>query len=435
MLNVPNLSDASLLVLRRIEHYLTRWKEFPTPFALTNEEAPNRAWKQRQKILREYHALESARAIARTTQEWSTGSVTALGAELLLRPPQCGPKDPIFRDEKRTARRRHRLRGKLAEVLRFIGRFVGEHGHFPSPVTITEYLSHKVTSWGRSHTIAYLRRLEDEGVVARKKKHKHAAWEKEGYITPNGQILYETLPLEHKPKRERPKRKGGGIAADGGTKFKNMLLSAERLGSEMIQFADRYSKLGARVKKGNARQLGLRMATFSLEEGRTCSPDCGLRKMCYAGKMSLQKRILYEGTKTATLLAEEMRRAGPLHYRVNTVGDIPDSEFLLILFAGIGTSLSTAFGYTHWQPEDPLGAQIREFSDRYWDFFAIRTSYEHGSRKPLPERAAVVMPEFSKKLLELHNAVPCPQQLGQSLSCAACGYCWNTRRNVAFRHH
>ena len=153
--------------------------------------------------------------------------------------------------------------------------------------------------------------------------------------------------------------------------------------------------------------------------------------------MARQKRILYEGGATDRRMMEVIAKGEPMHYRINTIGDIPNDDFLSAVLTGIMLSGSTSFGYTHWQPEHPLGYRIREYSKRYWNFFAVRTSYEHGSREPLLERAAVIVKSFKDaEILKLHNAIPCPEQTGKVRNCGECGLCWLAQdKNIAFAEH
>lgn len=333
------------------------------------------------------------------------------------------------------------LKGQILRVFLYIAQQVQTTGSFPKTTDIVEVLLGDVTSWRRGRMVNYLRALEGKGLIARKPREDlgSPAWNTHGYLTEAGRALAAKLPAFAQTRRlERKVRTGGGLHEDGGTRFKDMLTPAEEFGRRLIAPADTFSKLGVRVTKGAAgsRHRGLRLTTFSLEEGRTCSPTCGMRDECYAGKMSGQKRVLYEGLKTDQAFTDAIAKGRRQHVRLNTVGDFPNQGFVDALLLGLMQSgKSTAFGYTHWQPEQPLGAYIRKMSHLYWEFFAVRTSYEHGSRKPIPERAAVVVDEFDEKVLALHRAVPCPEQTGKAKNCGSCGFCWNTKQNVAFKRH
>jgi hypothetical protein len=333
-----------------------------------------------------------------------------------------------------------RLSRKGQAALYYIAESVRLYNIFPSTTYVGEKIHGKtLTSFDRAHMIQTYANLEAQGIVARSKSGNGASWGKYGRLTPFGEAVARKLSPDVLKDVLRPvTRVGGGIDIDGGTRFKDKLFSVDTLRRKGItQRGDAHSKIGHVAKKAadGGRQKGLPIATFSLEEGRTCSPTCGMRERCYAGKMALQRRILYEGEKTDRAVAHAIVTAGPMHWRINTVGDIPRPEFLEAVLSALTVAGSTAWGYTHWQPEHPLGEQIRMYSEYYWNFFAIRTSYEHGSRDPLPERGAVVMEKFHPELLELHNAIACPEQTGEARNCGECGLCWTVRRNIAFEDH
>ena len=444
-------------MLGRIDVFVTEHKRFPTVHELGDGKIT-----MRSSVIRKLNRLESAGLVLREGSRWKSCLITDRG-RLQLRNLSVPLGSAVHNsepgnsasvtDKKIIGNSKGRgaschvigtqvvwLSQRKRAALYHINRFVCEHASFPSTIEIAERLTGKhVTSWSRGHAVDLFAQLENDGFIERKRKGNRISWSQEGAFTPLGKELAATLsePKKRSP-GERASRTGGGIAEDGGTRFKNMLIPADQLRrDEIVQLADAYGKLGDKVKKAkaNGRQKDLRIATFSLEEGRTCDPHCGLKKVCFAGKMSQQKRILYEGLKTDRLVSQAMGNAGRLHYRINTIGDFPTQSFLEAVFATIAVTGSTAFGYTHWQPEHSLGKMVRDLSDWHWDFFSVRTSYEHGSRKPLSERGAVVLQEFHPKLLKEHNAIPCPEETGRARNCGECGACWTTRRNIAFKFH
>ena len=326
------------------------------------------------------------------------------------------------------------LSAKQQAVLSHIGYLLMERKVFPGPHDVISMTGKALRDYERGVINTLFRTLEKKGLISRKSTGD--AWKKTGSLTIIGIAILEKLEYPPPPLLTQKKEYRGGISDDGGTRFKDKLFSVDS-GTTIVRPASPYSKLGPRVTKGSSRsrQKGLKIATFSLEEGRTCDPQCGLAKICYAGNMPRQQRILYEGEKTDRAVADAIYNHGPAHYRINTIGDIPTQGFLERILEAVIASRSTAFGYTHWQPENKLGGQIRLLSDQSWDFFSIRTSYEHGSRKPLKKCGAVTMEKFDKELLAEHNAIPCPEQLGQVKNCGECGLCWTTCRNITFQLH
>lgn len=158
---------------------------------------------------------------------------------------------------------------------------------------------------------------------------------------------------------------------------------------------------------------------------------CQIRDRCYGGNMPFAKRLRWSGEETGRSIAGTIRElTQPALVRLHTLGDFPSLSYAHAIRSALKTSRSAAFGFTHWQPETPIGSALRSLWDRD---FCIRTSYLHGSREPISERSAVVVshPDQASE----HNAIVCPEQMGRVKSCAECAYCWHTTRPVAFVVH
>lgn len=438
-MSLTHITGSALRVLELIDESIEKRGRFPSEEELCEGHKTRRGVVQRS-----FRELERAGYLDRRgNTPWRHAKVTESGTDRLrnlhvIRPGPLPRRE--YEQKSRTG-----LNKRQRTVLYFIFKTWTETQVFLDPNGLNQLLKpDQATDWDRAHMINVYRALEEMRLIARRPGSYQ--WKRGGHLTEEGKALAARLPIPHEvAEPPRRVRYGGGLAPDGGTKFKDMLFTADDPAFELIQQVTSYSKLGKRVQKAvkDGRQKGLPLATFSLEEGRTCDPKCGLARMCYAGKMGRQRRILYEGVKTDKLMAQAICATGPTHYRINTVGDIPSQSFLEGIFSAIAVTGSTAFGYTHWQPESELGSMIRQLSDWHWNFFSIRTSYLVGSRRPLPERAAVVMEQFNPATLKEHNAVPCPEQLQQTgqktfnhkVNCGNCGLCWTSRRNVAFQLH
>lgn len=275
----------------------------------------------------------------------------------------------------------------------------------------------------RGHMLASMRRLEMRGFVAR----RGHSWSS-GRITQAGRnyLANHTPP----PKRGAGRPGAGGLAADGGTRFKHTLIEINAAGFRM-SLGEQNHKLGAVVAKG--RHKGRAMRAVTLEEGRTCPAECALRPNCYGGGMPFAKRLAWRGEATAKAIAEAIRAAGPVLVRLHTLGDFPSFQYAERILKAIAAGGGAAFGFTHHAPESRLGDALRRMAAANWDRFSIRTSYLHGTRKPIAVRSAVVVehPDQAKD----HNAIVCPEQLGKVESCAKCGFCWHSQRPVAFVLH
>ena len=273
----------------------------------------------------------------------------------------------------------------------------------------------------RGHMLASLRRLEAHRYVARTLH----SWES-GVVTATGHAYLTRTP---RPPLRKAKLHTGGLATDGGTKYKAALVEAGA--APMLSLGMQNHKLGTSVAKGPHK--GLPMRAVTLEEGPTCPTSCALRPRCYGGNMPGAKRILWRGEATGKLIAEAVRGARPAMIRVHTLGDFPSIGYGRRMLEAVLESGSAAFGFTHHPPESTLGFALRQWAKQNWGRFAIRTSYLAGTRKPIRARSAVIVahPDEAKA----HNAVVCPEQMGQVASCAQCGFCWHSQRPVAFVLH
>lgn len=331
-------------------------------------------------------------------------------------------------------------------LLQQIATWVLTQNTFPGPSDIGITTSVRFSDQDRGHLVAQYARLEQAGVLTRIGG-KGQWWKGSGAVSDLGHALLATLPatVTATASASRVRRTGGGLAPDGGTLFPSMLRPARE---GIVKLPSKYSKLGVSVTKTNAGgpPQGRRIATYSLEEGYTCSLLCGLRDKCFAGKLSRERRVKYEGLETDEAIAAAIETTGPFHWRLHTVGDFPNEGYLKRVVAALLASGATAWGYTHWTMNDPLGAAIAWLAKNYWGKFSVRLSYEAwGVRPPEGVPAAVVVREFTPEVLAKHNAVPCPEQvqdegLGHGgktqINCGNCGLCWtNPEKTIAFKLH
>lgn len=275
----------------------------------------------------------------------------------------------------------------------------------------------------RGAWLAKIRILEQLNLVRRTGKH----WST-GVVTDLGRLV-----LERRSYRRRVLSNNSfalGVAASGGTRYPRTLV--HHTTSKLLSRGEDNYKLGRRVTKG--RHRGLSMVGVTLEEGTTCPQACTLRDRCYGGGMPHAKRVRWQGEETGDAIAHAIHRAGDVMVRWHILGDVPSAQYVWSTLGAITASKRSAlFGFTHHQPETMLGALIAHVAQEEWARFSVRTSYEHGKRKPIPLRSAVIIahPDQAKE----HNAIVCPEQQGKVKDCASCGYCWHTQRPVAFLLH
>lgn len=273
----------------------------------------------------------------------------------------------------------------------------------------------------RGHMLMHLRRLEERGFVERAAH----SWES-GTVTAAGHAY---LAANRRPALRHVAQRLGGLAADGGTKFKSSLVEIGT--TPTLSLGAQNHKLGSVIAKG--RHKGLPMRAITLEEGTTCPASCALRPTCYGGNMPSAKRLHWRGPETARAITDAVKSSPPAMIRLHTLGDFPTLSYARNMISALKASGSAAFGFTHWAPETTLGYALRTWAKDNWSTFAIRTSYLAGTRKPIPVRSAVIVshPDEAKA----HNAVVCPEQMGKVASCAQCGFCWHSQRPVAFVLH
>jgi hypothetical protein len=233
-----------------------------------------------------------------------------------------------------------------------------------------------------------------------------------------------------------PRRSAGSVRADyginpetGGTRFPKSLVEADE--GNFLMPGNYSAKLGRSVLKGPHRGMPIKYIT--LEEGATCPNSCLIRDKCYGGNMPLVKRVVWRGAETGRIIANRIRAAQPAMYRLHNLGDFPSMQYARQVRDAVLASGSAAFGFTHWTPRDTIGQALSRWAEKSWDRFAIRFSYRHGTRAPIPERSAVIIDHPDQAAQ--HNAVLCPEQKGLTDSCGSCGFCWHSQRPVAFMLH
>jgi hypothetical protein len=425
-------------LLARIKAHLHTQGRCPRPFELCEDPTQFTA------IVKALEALERAGAIVRSKRTtWENYDLAKSGSKNRLVP----------RGGRRISEGRHLRGGRIVNgvhvyprdfsMLRQIIATISSGQAFPGPSDLGRTMRFRLTDQDRGHVVASYARLEEAGLLTRTSK----SWKLGGTVTDAGQAFLSALPeviIRNAP-APSVRRIGGGLAANGGTRYPHMLRPASE---GVLKFPTSLSKLGDRVTKttagGPAR--GRRIATYSLQEGRTCSPSCGLIDVCFAGKMFRERRIDYKGPETDEAIAGTIEARGPLHWRLHTVGDFPNEAYLDRVVAALRASGSTAWGYTHWTMADPLGEAIARQAKEHWGTFSVRLSYEAwGVRPPAHVPAAVVVRDFTPEVLKEHNAVPCPEQvqdegLGhrgkRQINCGNCGLCWTApHKTIAFKLH
>ncbi len=191
-------------------------------------------------------------------------------------------------------------------------------------------------------------------------------------------------------------------------------------------------KIGAVVLKG--RWAGMPIFTLTLEERATCPRSCLHWKDCFGNKMPFVER-LHHGAPLEWALGSNLRvlaRQHPLGFVVRThvLGDFYSVAYVRRWLSWLRRIPALrVFGYTAWPASSPIGAMLRDASDRHWHRFAVRTS-----NGPHAERATRTLYQHPDGPT-VDGAIVCPAQTEATACCATCGLCWQARRNIAFLAH
>lgn len=194
-------------------------------------------------------------------------------------------------------------------------------------------------------------------------------------------------------------------------------------------------KIGAWVEKG--RWTGMPIYTLTLEERATCPRSCAHWLDCYANQMQWPTRNAAGPEMEARLEVElaALQARYPTGYvvRLHIAGDFYSLAYVERWLSWLDHFPALrVFGYTARQPDEPIGALLRQASADRWDRFAIRLSNGGAG-----ERGATTIyrqPEAPR----VAEGVVCPAQHGpkaDATCCGSCALCWGTRQNIVFLAH
>lgn len=268
--------------------------------------------------------------------------------------------------------------------------------------------------------------------------------ERLGYIDRQGRRLYETavvnysmanmlavLKRDPEPYGHTANGRGGpnarALGKDGGTLYKKSLRVPEPR-QHVLQPGRNNVKLGGSVAT-KGRFHGQALYALTMEEGTTC-PPCDLASVCYGGNMPFARRWVAGPELEQALRRQVGTMTGRPLVRLHVLGDFYSADYARLWAEELQADV---FGYTHHQPGSEVHGILAAAG---WDRMAIRTSWKAGNDEhAVPERGAVTIPVGEPEAAERYDAIICPEQTGNARSCATCGLCWNTTRNIAFIAH
>lgn len=288
-------------------------------------------------------------------------------------------------------------------------------------VTVTEAYQHLGGS--RPAWSGHLRTLEDYGFIDRQGRQRYDT-AVINHSASSMMVLLRGDPVPYgRPKDSGPK--SVGLAPDGGTRYKATVKTPE-VGTPVLQPGRNNAKLGHMITKGPYKDYTL--FSLTLEEGPTC-PPCDLEDICYGGNMPSARRWEHGPMLRRALMAQFRKLPTKSMIRLHVLGDFYSADYARFWAEECPFPV---FGYTH----HPEGSKVREaLAQRPWETMAIRTSWRAGigDRNAVRSRGAVTI--FEDQQAEKYDAIICPAQTGGTDTCATCGLCWHTDRNIAFKAH
>lgn len=216
-----------------------------------------------------------------------------------------------------------------------------------------------------------------------------------------------------------------------GTRYQKRVYPPADL-NRVIGLGENNQKLGSIVTKG--RFKGYKIHTLTLEERATCPASCLHWTDCYGNHMNWAKRVdhtapTFLGRVESEIAALLAARPQGVLLRLHVLGDFYSSDYVDFWREMLDRHPKLAiWGYTAWHSLlDPIGVDIASLVGRYPDRFVIRES-DGG----WPGMSTVSIKHESECP---PDAFVCPEQTGKTKSCATCGACWSTTKNVAFLVH
>ncbi len=192
----------------------------------------------------------------------------------------------------------------------------------------------------------------------------------------------------------------------------------------LLQPASGNAKLGGGksvVTKG--KWAGMPMYSLTLEERKTCPRTCQQWASCYGNNMAFANRINVKSTDFSSKLRAEIQALSLKHasgfvVRLHVLGDFYSVAYVRFWERMLKQHPNLRiFGYTHRQPDTPIGRAIEKLNKRgAW----IRWS----DAGDVPMAANVG-----------GAGITCPEQTGKTDSCLTCGLCWTTTRAINFLVH
>ena len=216
------------------------------------------------------------------------------------------------------------------------------------------------------------------------------------------------------------------------TLFPKSVISPLSVKSSVFKSGSSNKKLGGFVSRGIWR--GLPLYSLTLEERATCPKTCNHWEDCYGNNTPFAQRFK-AGAELEAVLDKELKHLNYIHpfgfvIRLHVLGDFYNIEYVKKWQKWLDKYPNMkVFGYTAYDPNDEnktyreIGKELLKTRLLYNGRFQIRLS--NGGNT-----------EFSANAKEdNYNGFTCPEQTKKVDTCADCGLCWTTLKNVNFINH
>jgi len=242
------------------------------------------------------------------------------------------------------------------------------------------------------------------------------------------------------------RKESSSLIATDKTHRTRYLKSVKPPDTNMLKSASYNKKLGKTVSIKKWKDMP--MFALTLEERNTCTTACNQYKICYGNNMPFAKRhdhtdpdFLDNLDASINNVANQRGSKDGFVVRLHVLGDFYSKAYVNAWQSALNKYPGLhAFGYTHHRHDSPIGKQLKRMNEVAPDRWQIRFSDDMDDQF----RARVISATYDKSLKHftdydhtevLPNELVCPEQLGKTMGCTSCGYCWSSQNPVVFLAH
>ena len=242
------------------------------------------------------------------------------------------------------------------------------------------------------------------------------------------------------------RKESSSLIATDKTHRTRYLKSVKPPDTNMLKSASYNKKLGKTVSIKKWKDMP--MFALTLEERNTCTTACNQYKICYGNNMPFAKRhdhtdpdFLDNLDASINNVPNQRGSKDGFVVRLHVLGDFYSKAYVNAWQSALNKYPGLhAFGYTHHRHDSPIGKQLKRMNEVAPDRWQIRFSDDMDDQF----RARVISGTYDKSLKHftdydhtevLPNEIVCPEQLGKTMGCTSCGYCWSSQNPVVFLAH